>query len=156
MSCDAHTHTPARKKVMRTSYCTHLFYKCGPQTIFSMGMGMGMGLNDTAHGTSRELAEGLRPPREESAEGPIGRARLIPLISVLRFWISDGLTQAESKFKGWNSHVHREFPRKFESSNVSRGNVSRVIGRTPRDGRAAPKTAPPCQGPPHYRLYILI
>ena len=32
-------------------------------------------------------------------------------------------------FKGWNSHVHRQFPRKFESSNVSRDNVSRKIGR---------------------------
>ena len=32
--------------------------------------------------------------------------------------------------KGWNSHVHREFPRNVESSNVSRGNVSREIGHT--------------------------
>ena len=32
-------------------------------------------------------------------------------------------------FKGWNSHVHREFPGKFEPSNVSRGNVNREIGR---------------------------
>ena len=30
----------------------------------------------------------------------------------------------------WNSHVHREFPGKFESSNISRDNVSREIGRT--------------------------
>ena len=32
--------------------------------------------------------------------------------------------------KGWNSHVHRGFPGKFESSNVSRDNVSREIGRS--------------------------
>ena len=32
--------------------------------------------------------------------------------------------------KGWNSQAHRGFPGKFESSNVSRGNVSREIGRT--------------------------
>ena len=31
--------------------------------------------------------------------------------------------------KGWNSQVHRGFPRKSESSNVSRDNVSREIGR---------------------------
>ena len=31
--------------------------------------------------------------------------------------------------KGWNSHVHRGFPGKFESSNLSRDNVSREIGR---------------------------
>ena len=31
--------------------------------------------------------------------------------------------------KGWNSHVHREFPM-FESSNVSRDSVSREIGLT--------------------------
>ena len=33
-------------------------------------------------------------------------------------------------FKGWNSHVHGEFPGKFESSNVRRDNVSREIGRS--------------------------
>ena len=32
--------------------------------------------------------------------------------------------------KGWNFKAHREFPGKFESSNVSRDNVSREIGRT--------------------------
>ena len=31
--------------------------------------------------------------------------------------------------KGWNSHVHRGFPGKLESSKVSRDNVSREIGR---------------------------
>ena len=32
--------------------------------------------------------------------------------------------------KGWNSHVHGGFPGKLESSNLSRDNVSREIGRT--------------------------
>ena len=32
--------------------------------------------------------------------------------------------------KGWTSHVHRGFHSKFESSNVSRDNVSREIGRS--------------------------
>ena len=32
--------------------------------------------------------------------------------------------------KGWNSNVSREFPRKFESTNLSRDNLSREIGRT--------------------------
>ena len=32
-------------------------------------------------------------------------------------------------FKGWNAHVHREYPGKFESRNLSRGNLSREIGR---------------------------
>ena len=42
-----------------------------------------------------------------------------------RAWLKHNLN-----LKGWNSQVHRGFPRKFESSNVSRGNVSREIGRT--------------------------
>ena len=35
-----------------------------------------------------------------------------------------------STIKGWNSKAHREFPRKFESSNVSADNLSRGIGRS--------------------------
>ena len=31
--------------------------------------------------------------------------------------------------KGWNSQAHREFPGKFESSNLSRDDLSREIGR---------------------------
>ena len=31
-------------------------------------------------------------------------------------------------FKGWNSHVHRESPGKFESTHLSRDNLSREIG----------------------------
>ena len=34
------------------------------------------------------------------------------------------------KFKGWYSHVHREFPGSFESNNLSRGNLSRKTGRS--------------------------
>ena len=34
--------------------------------------------------------------------------------------------------KGWNSHVHRGLPGKFESSDLSRDNVSRKIGRSMR------------------------
>ena len=32
--------------------------------------------------------------------------------------------------RGWNSHVHTELPGKLESSNRSRDNISREIGRT--------------------------
>ena len=32
--------------------------------------------------------------------------------------------------KGWNYHVHREFPGGFESANLSRDNLSREIGLT--------------------------
>ena len=32
--------------------------------------------------------------------------------------------------KGWNSHVHREFPAKFESTSLCRDNHSKEIGRT--------------------------
>ena len=39
----------------------------------------------------------------------------------------DSMTHLNSK--GWNSHVHRGFPGKFEASNLSRDNVSREIGR---------------------------
>ena len=52
-------------------------------------------------------------------------------ISLLRFWISEGLSQFSIKYKGWNSHVHREFPGNFESLNLSRNNI-REIGRTTR------------------------
>ena len=42
-----------------------------------------------------------------------------------RVWLKHNIN-----YKGWNFHVHREIPGKFESSNVSRRNVSRRIGRT--------------------------
>ena len=35
-------------------------------------------------------------------------------------------------FKGWNSFVHRGFPIHFDSTNLSRDNLSREIGRTGR------------------------
>ena len=55
------------------------------------------------------------------------RPRLRP-ISILRFWISEGFTQAQSiNFKGWNSQVHRESPGKSEPTSPSRDN-SREIG----------------------------
>ena len=41
--------------------------------------------------------------------------------------------------KGWNSYGHREFPGKFESSDVSRDNVSGEIGRTVGERGSAPK-----------------
>ena len=37
---------------------------------------------------------------------------------------------ANLNVKGWTSHAHREFPAKFESTNLSRDNLSREIGRT--------------------------
>ena len=48
MSCDIHTHTPARNsstKVLKTSICTILLNKIVTQTV----LGMGMGMNITAH-----------------------------------------------------------------------------------------------------------
>ena len=52
-------------------------------------------------------------------------------ISVLHFWISEGLTQAEYEFQGVEfSHVYRESPGRFESRSLSREHVSRKMGRT--------------------------
>ena len=39
------------------------------------------------------------------------------------------LLKRKLNLKGWNSQVHRGFPRKSESSTVSRGSISREIGR---------------------------
>ena len=47
-------------------------------------------------------------------------------ISVLRFWISERLKH-NLTFKGWNSHVHREFPGNYESTDLSRDNLSRKM-----------------------------
>ena len=65
-----------------------------------------------------------------------------------RVWLKQNL-----QFKGWNCHVRKEFPGKFESINLSRDNLSREIGRTNWDplcqiswgvvcmlGDAAPRT----------------
>ena len=43
---------------------------------------------------------------------------------------------------GWNCHVHRGFPRKLESNNLSRDNVSRAIGRTGSPQKRSPRTSP--------------
>ena len=51
------------------------------------------------------------------------RERYGQSLSVLRFWTSEGLTQAQYHLLGWNSHVHRE------STNLSRDNLSREMGR---------------------------
>ena len=40
-----------------------------------------------------------------------------------------GLYSSLILIKRGNSRVHREFPGKFESSNLSRGNLSREMGR---------------------------
>ena len=34
-------------------------------------------------------------------------------------------------FRGWNSHLHRDFPGNLESRNFSREILSRATGRTP-------------------------
>ena len=36
-------------------------------------------------------------------------------------------------YEGWSSQAHRGFPGRFDSSNVSRRNVSRRIGVRPED-----------------------
>ena len=52
------------------------------------------------------------------------------LRTVLRFWISEGFLKQHIDVKGWDSHAHGEFPGSFESTNLSRDNRSREIGRT--------------------------
>ena len=50
--------------------------------------------------------------------------------TLLRIWISEGLTQAESELQGWSSQALRELPGMSESSHLSRDKLSREIGRT--------------------------
>ena len=65
-------------------------------------------------------------------------------------------TKHDLNLEGWNFQAHREFPRKFEPSNVSRGNVSREIGRTcewawawsPHGHARAPYWDYPCRDSP--------
>ena len=59
-------------------------------------------------------------------------------------------------FKGWSSQAHREFPGNVESTNVSRDDVSREIGRTVTQARSTfPRTvevvafAPSSRAGPH-------
>ena len=54
--------------------------------------------------------------------------RLRP-ISVLSWWFQRLWLKHNLNSEGWNYHVHREFPGKFESSNLSRDNFSREIVR---------------------------
>ena len=42
----------------------------------------------------------------------------------------DAVTKHNLKFEGWNFQAHRELPGKSESSNVSRDDVIREIGRS--------------------------
>ena len=50
--------------------------------------------------------------------------------NLLALWIQRVWLKHNLNSKGWNYHVHRGFPGKFEPSNLSRDNVSRRIGRT--------------------------
>ena len=78
-----------------------------------------------------------RPPEKvkgkESAARP-GRCRSgtsanlrTKILDVQRVWLKHNLN-----YEGWNSHVHGGLPRKFESSNISRDNLSGEIGRSTR------------------------
>ena len=51
------------------------------------------------------------------------------LISGVQYFALSTANLHTNIIKVWNSHVHREFPGKFESSNLGRGHVSREIGR---------------------------
>ena len=53
-----------------------------------------------------------------------------------KVWLEQNLD-----FKEWNSHVHRGFPGKFESSNPNRDNVSREMGRIQGVAEQAPALA---------------
>ena len=50
-------------------------------------------------------------------------------------------------FKGWDVHVHRGCPGKCESSNLSRDNVSREIGRSAKGARKSQRLS-------EYLLYV--
>ena len=57
MSCDIHTHTPARKNYTNLQLY-YLLYKCVQQTV----LGLGMGVNVTAHLLLSVLGSGNCPP----------------------------------------------------------------------------------------------
>ena len=78
------------------------------------------------------------PERSANARGAFVKVNVRP-VSVLRFRISEGLTQVKHnlKFKGWNSHVYKGFPGKFESTNLSRDNLSTEMGRSAQVVQAA-------------------
>ena len=79
-------------------------------------------MNNTLHRAC--IVQG--PMSAHASHGPEGGGARP--ISVLRFWISEGHKQKINS-KGWNSHVHREFPGSFEPRNPSRDNLNREIGR---------------------------
>ena len=49
-------------------------------------------------------------------------------------------------YKGWDSQAIGEFPGKFESSNLSRRNLSRETGRTPNPHYKIPFFSDPTLG----------
>ena len=55
---------------------------------------------------------------------------MVQSISVLRFLISEGLTQAYYRFQAWNAHVRRERPGNWESTSLS--SVMILVGRLGR------------------------
>ena len=63
------------------------------------------------------------------------KAHVLRPISVLRFWISEGLTQAESENWGAEFSCPWGTSHNSESANLSRDNLSREIGRTSDSGR---------------------
>ena len=85
---------------------------------------------------SRSNTLPLLPP---GVQGPGGdpwpeckRDKSLRPIFVLRFMDFRGVDSSRILlFKGWNSHVHRNLPEKFESTYLSRHSLSREIGRTP-------------------------
>ena len=54
---------------------------------------------------------------------------IIIIITITTISIMIILLSMKINTKGWNSQAPRGFPGKFESSNVSRDNISREIGR---------------------------
>ena len=85
------------------------------------------------------------------ARSSLGRVPAHPLaahglrpISVLRFWISEGDSSTILNLEGWNAHLHREFQAKLESTNLSRDNLSREIGRTPPSAALRSRAHPSC------------
>ena len=72
-----------------------------------------------------------QPPRARAWCAPPRSLRSVLLvrpISLLTLWIFEGWKHNLNS-KGWYSQARMGFPGKFESSNVSRDNRSREIGR---------------------------
>ena len=93
--------------------------------VLELGESLNCRLNFASSGEENcERYQGFRRlSREPHVKGPI---------SELRFWISEVLLKRSLHLEGWNSQAHREFPGKFESTSLSRDNLSREIGRTVR------------------------